>query len=267
MPLRGTAQRRIGGHIMRQTSIWNYIWVGTCLRYLQDQKVGIPAKNPGCTVDNLKSFFTSLDELGLHVTKRAAYDLASIDSDFEKKPADYKLTADDVEKITKAATKVRDTFEAETGGVFTYAVTDKRLDIRKLLEDVSQLFAPKVYDLCPVVARYDFSEAGKCIAFERSTAAAFHILRATEAVLRLYYKRYIRPAQQDLTWGQMTHALANKNKGKKPDTVILNNLNHIRIGFRNPTQHPDKIYDIQEVQDLFGLCVDCINRMIAAVSK
>jgi len=39
-------------------------------------------------------------------------------------------------------------------------------------------------------------------------------------------------------------------------------LDNIRRSFRNPTQHPDKIYDIQEVQDLFGLCIDAINRMI-----
>ena len=43
--------------------------------------------------------------------------------------------------------------------------------------------------------------------------------------------------------------------------VLLNNLDNIRQSFRNPTQHPEKIYDIQEVQDLWSLCVDVVNRM------
>jgi len=43
-------------------------------------------------------------------------------------------------------------------------------------------------------------------------------------------------------------------------------LDHIRRSFRNPTQHPDKIYDIQEAQDLFGLCVDAVNRMSRSVT-
>jgi hypothetical protein len=65
----------------------------------------------------------------------------------------------------------------------------------------------------------------------------------------------------------MTHALASKNKGKKPDAVVLQNLDHIRVSFRNPTQHPDKIYDIQEAQELFSLCIEAVNRMIAAIEK
>jgi len=252
---------------MKQTSIWQYIWVGTCLRYLQDQQAGWSAKAKSMTVDNLRSFLDSLDDLGLHVTKRASEGLQEIMEELEGKSAEYKLTAADASRIQKAASDVRNTFEAETGGVFTYVVTDKRIDVRKLLDDVGALFSPGVYDACSAIARYDFAEAGKCIAFERPTAGAFHILRGTESVVRLFYKRYVRPAQTGLTWGQMTQALAAKAKGRKPDPVILQNLDHIRVSFRNPTQHPDKVYDIQEAQDLFSLCIDAVNRMIAACNN
>lgn len=252
---------------MKEISIWNYIWVGTCLRYLQDQHSGTVARDKDCTVDNLLYFLESLDELGLHVTKRASYDLNELLDEFKAKASDYKLTTDDADLINKVAWKVRDTFVAETKGVFTYVVTDKRIDVKKLLSNVGNLFAPGVFDACPDVARYDFIEAGKCIAFERPTAAAFHLLRGTESVVRLFYKKYIRPSQTGLTWGQMTHALSSKPSGKKPDSVILDNLDHIRINFRNPTQHPDKIYDIQEAQDLFSICIDSINRMTSVIHK
>ncbi len=62
-------------------------------------------------------------------------------------------------------------------------------------------------------------------------------------------------------WGPMIISLRKRKKSRPPD-VLLNNLDNIRVSFRNPTQHPEKIYDIQEAQDLFGLCVDVVSRMI-----
>jgi hypothetical protein len=43
---------------------------------------------------------------------------------------------------------------------------------------------------------------------------------------------------------------------------VNNHLDNIRVSFRNPTQHPEAIYDIHEVQDLWSICVDVINRMV-----
>ena len=39
-------------------------------------------------------------------------------------------------------------------------------------------------------------------------------------------------------------------------------LDHIRSNFRNPTDHPEKIYDIEEVQDLLNVRCDAISRMV-----
>ena len=251
---------------MKQQNIWEYIYVGTCLRFIQDQFPGMLVIGPGKLVENLQTFLDSLDSLTLHVTKRASGKLIEILEEMSKRDPEYKLTTEDAERVRTAANDVRKTFSAETSGVFTYLVTDKRIDVYKLLSDTPALFAPGILNSCPEITRYDFAEAGKCIAFERPTTAAFHVLRGTESVVQVIYKRYIRPAQPNLTWGQMTHALAAKTKGKRPPQTILHNLEHIRINFRNPTQHPDKIYDIQEAQDLFSLCVDAINRIISDVS-
>ena len=46
-----------------------------------------------------------------------------------------------------------------------------------------------------------------------------------------------------------------------PSDELLENLDLIRRSFRNPTAHPEKSYDIDEAQDLFGLCIDVVNRM------
>jgi hypothetical protein len=48
---------------------------------------------------------------------------------------------------------------------------------------------------------------------------------------------------------------------RPPPSPLLENLTNIRRSLRNPTQHPEKVYVIDDVQDLFGLCVDVIRRM------
>lgn len=121
--------------------------------------------------------------------------------------------------------------------------------------------APKVFNKLPEIAIKDFDEAGKCIAFERSTAAAFHLLRATESVLRNYYLSIVkRNRVSPLNWGPMLKSL--RSRKKRPDDVLLDHLDGIRRNFRNPTQHPEKVYDINEAQDLLGICIDVVNRMV-----
>jgi hypothetical protein len=58
-----------------------------------------------------------------------------------------------------------------------------------------------------------------------------------------------------------------KRKRTKPFSVLNNHLDNIRDSFRNPTQHPEIRYDIHEVQDLWSVCVDVINRMVRTLNK
>jgi hypothetical protein len=52
-----------------------------------------------------------------------------------------------------------------------------------------------------------------------------------------------------------------------PSVTLLNHLDHIRSGFRNPTAHPEKIYDIDEAQDLLSICIEVTNRMFQELKK
>ena len=62
-------------------------------------------------------------------------------------------------------------------------------------------------------------------------------------------------------WGPMVADMRGRTR-TRAKTTLLNNLDSIRISYRNPTQHPEKRYDIEEVQDLWPLCVEVIGRMI-----
>ena len=173
---------------------------------------------------------------------------------------DHELTPEEAHDLRAAVDRIRPTLDAEADGNLAHIATDKRWEVRKLTDDVGSLMAPGVYDALPEIARTDFAEAGKCIAFERPTAAAFHLLRGTESVLRHFYLSVVRQKRlKNPMWGPMTEAL--RKRKTPPPAALLNNLDNVREHYRNPTQHPDKVYDIEEVQDLLPLCAQVVGQM------
>ena len=246
---------------MRSRSIKDYIYFGTALRYLQDVKEGWSVHGDAVILENIDRFLDFLKDFNLPVTQRAASELRTFRDELAELDSEHELTPDEASKLKDIMADVRKTLFLEAAGNLAFIVTDKRIDVHKLLSDMPALMAPGVFDSLPDIAQYDFIEAGKCIAFERPTAAAFHLLRGTEAVLRQYYCSVVRRNRVQLLWGPIIDSL--RRRRSPPPEPLLNNLDNIRRSFRNPTQHPEKIYDIQEVQDLFALCIDVVNRMVA----
>jgi len=246
---------------MQSKSILSYIIFGTELRFIQDVKAGWLVHKRGWILENINRFFAHLQEFDLPVTQRAAYNLRQFGDELAKSNSDHKLTDNEASKLGTIMNNLRNTLFAEADGHLAFIVIDKRIDVNKLLSDVPALMAPNIFNSLPDIAQYDFIEAGKCIAFELPTSAAFHMLRGTEAVLRYYYCSVVQRGRvKQFLWGPMVDSL--RRRRVPPPLPLLDNLDNIRRSFRNPTQHPEKIYDIQEVQDLFSLCVDVINRMI-----
>jgi hypothetical protein len=171
------------------------------------------------------------------------------------------LTAVEVTQLRKAAEDVFTTLQAESEGQIIFVTTPKRFDMSRLLGDVGALMAPGVYDVLSDVAQHDFAEAGRCVAYELPTASAFHLLRGTEDVLRWFYCSTVKRDRVDpLLWFAMSVHLSKRRT--PPPAVLLANLDNLRKSFRNPTQHPEMIYDIEEVQDLFALAIDVVSRMV-----
>lgn len=245
---------------MRKENIYKYSSLGGWISWYRAAHINMTVKGENGLIVSIRKFMETLDELGLNVTYRAASDLEEFKEELiGNRTTD--LSVSESRKLSKIANTLLPTLKAEIKGYEVFVISDKRYSIEKLTERISDLFAPQVYSSLPEIARYDISHSGKCILFEVPTAAAFHILRASESVVKIYYKKYLRRSSQGKTWGQLIGELINKNKGKLPNPITLNQLKHIKDSFRNPTQHPEKIYNIDEVQDLFNICVDVINRM------
>jgi len=149
--------------------------------------------------------------------------------------------------------------EAQTKNI--YVLPQRRFHSDYLIRNQDKLFEDGVFEKFSELAQYDIKSSCRCLLFGESTASAFHILRATEAVLKDYYLHHIkRKRLKNPMWKAMLCELRRK-KQKKPPTVLLNSLDLVRESYRNPTQHPDAIYDINSAQDLFGVCLDVLGKM------
>lgn len=142
-----------------------------------------------------------------------------------------------------------------------YVLPNRRFNSEYLLSSPQKLLKEGTFEKLDEIAKQDIASACRCILFGEATAAAFHILRATESVLKNYYFLYKKQRRLEKPmWGPMIVELRAKTKNKPPET-LLTSLDLIRSAYRNPTQHPEATYEIDSAQDLFGVCLDVIGKM------
>ena len=216
---------------------------------------------------NLRMIMDYMTDLNLRVSQQTttARWLAGMLKEFDESDEKAVLSMEQSTNLNNHVRELRQTLEAELRATYAYSLTPKRVDITRLIDQPESLFGPHVYERLPAIARYDIGEAGRAIAFELPTAAAFHLMRATEAVLRIFYSSVVRTRRTARTWGEILTDIRRRRIGKQY-VALLNHLDHIRYSFRNPTQHPDAQYDIHEVQDLWNIAVDVINRMAPSLN-
>jgi hypothetical protein len=247
---------------MKPIKLGVLIRLGEQDRFLVDAKPGWSIHGARRILLNIKDFLSKLKLLKFPVTLQAAADLIAFTNELEKTPANATLTAAQAERLMRIMDKLRSTLDAEAQIQVAYVLTEKRFDVGKLVVDPESFLAKATFDKLPRLAQFDLKEAGKCIAFELPTAAAFHLLRATEDTLRSYQKVFVKREKSDkVTWGDLLQSLRTKKRKPKPDEILLNHLDHIRKNFRNPTDHPEMVHDLDGVQDLFSIVLDVLNRM------
>jgi hypothetical protein len=121
-----------------------------------------------------------------------------------------------------------------------------------LLESAEQKFPQNLLNVLPQRTTDDLKEAGRCLAFERPTACAFHICRATEALILAYYEALTGTpwprSQKD--WGKYNDELIRLNAPSR----ITTRLDEIRKMDRNAYAHPDLTVPRDEAPIVFELC-------------
>lgn len=240
---------------------YSYIQIGLAIRLLRNVDKTSKKK---FVLDSIETLIECLEEGNFEVT------IAAMKSrTYLQMVSELKCLEDESAEIGEGlAKKVVREFKTIESVVFPessikkiYILPNRRFNSEYLLSDPGKLLADGVFEKLDEIARHDISSACRCLLFGEATAAAFHILRATEAVLKSYYFHHKRTKRLPKPmWANMLDQLRAKTRNKPP-AILLNSLDLIRSAYRNPTQHPEATYEIDSAQDLFGVCLDSIGKM------
>ena len=152
---------------------------------------------------------------------------------------------------------------------------------RALYEPNAPLFGPDVAAKFVSVA-YEIEEAGKCLALERSTAAAFHAIRCLEAGIRAISRCLGIPDPTragDRSWFNMLNAVKGAIDRKWPGTStrlrgdgeFFDNayaaLAAMQNPWRNATMHLDQKYTPQEAQHVFDVVRGFMSRLASRMDE
>lgn len=138
------------------------------------------------------------------------------------------------------------------------------LETTTLLQGAISLFDPPIWDEINESAKSDLNEAVECIIYKLPTSAGIMSLRATESVLRLYFKKLTNEEFNGRdAWGD----LLNKIRSKDVNKGLINHLDYIRSNLRNKLFHPEDVLSQEEAERLLPTVITVITEMIKQIIK
>jgi hypothetical protein len=241
---------------MKAFSPYAFIHIGLIIRLLRHSK-GFTIK---AIIEEASRLAKNLNEAGFLVSIEGLDDLQGFINKLESDSnIERQIIESEIYELSEIMNVVEKMVFAESQTKKVYVLTERRFSLDCLLYHPERMFKKDVFKKLPKLARIDLVEGFICILLSMSTAAAFHILRATEGILRSYYIIKVkRGREKQPLWGNMLKGLQAK---KKQNENLLNRLQYIKDTYRNPTSHPEAVYSLEEAQDLLGICIDVINSM------
>ena len=97
----------------------------------------------------------------------------------------------------------------------------------------------------------ELRESGRCLVFDNPTASGFHMMRATEAVMHLYYVAVCKPKSKEKldNWGAYIAELKKCSDPDVPKVVAI--LQQIKDQDRNLIMHPEVVLSSDDAFTLF----------------
>lgn len=117
-------------------------------------------------------------------------------------------------------------------------------------------FGKAVDDAFPKASE-EISEAAKCLALKRNTAAVFHLMRAMELAVQRLAEALGRANPNEKVWGvilaEIHSAIESMPKGAARDAWSASHahLYHVKQAWRNDTMHPKSTYTEEQAQTVF----------------
>ncbi|MDE2022321.1 MAG: hypothetical protein KGI71_05430 [Patescibacteria group bacterium] len=174
------------------------------------------------------------------------------------------LSQVDVYMIGEAAKTVETIIGAELQTTDTYYLDQKgAFSTPDLIERAEIVFSEGTRKQLSDGAVSDIRQSGRALALDLPTAAGFHIMRATESVVRDYYKVVTGRAPKSRTWGYYVRGLKDHNA----DAKVVAAIDQLRDLHRNPLMHPQAVLEEDEAVSLFGMAQSAISTMVADMAR
>lgn len=175
-------------------------------------------------------------------------------------PVFREIQWNDAKELTEALQNFEISMQSDFGVRDTFVCSPKAAYSTTLLAEHGEtLVSTGAHELVPSM-KQDLHDAGRCMAFELPTAAAFHLFRAVEAMVRSYGE-FVR--QKPFTQSEKKKGLggvANVLKDKKldVDVRITHAIEQLALLHRNPTMHPEIHISKTEIMVTVGIVVSVI---------
>ncbi|MDX6402921.1 MAG: hypothetical protein QOH70_376 [Blastocatellia bacterium] len=175
------------------------------------------------------------------------------------------LTHEERRQISGYMLRFLKEFEHEARDLNIFCVEDVGThSTSKLLKHAHRNLPSAVVARLDSETKNDLDEAGRCLGFDRPTAAGFHTLRAVERVIIAYVAKVTKGVilkKRPRDWGAYITAL--KNHGG--DAKVIGNLQHIKDHYRNPIIHPEDTLGADDAFSLFNTSISAIIQLDAAI--
>jgi len=217
----------------------------------------------------LKKFMLETAEIPCAKTRDAVCALEKTITDViwkdEAHAGDLVVTDDEDRQMKIALEKFEQEFEHDSRELNILSVPNRcAYSTTLLIEEGESLLPRKVRNSVTDYVRNEIHEAGKCLAFNVSTAAGFHLARGLESALRSYYdvlsNRAARPKTKS---GKNVAMVGYIDKVQAwADPKVVSTLRQFTELHRNPINHPDAVLDDEEATTLVGIVVSAITAMV-----
>jgi hypothetical protein len=166
--------------------------------------------------------------------------------------------------------KFETSLAAELNRRAVYSVPRRGLyDARDLTENADMQFSEETLNRMPETMREEIRAAGRSLAFGLGTASCFHLVRAIEAALAMYFENFSKQptTTSENLWKDVLNRLAaaEKDKFASADARLGSLLREVDARYRTPLSRPGAAFSDQEAAIFFGITGSLITLIMEIV--
>jgi hypothetical protein len=160
-------------------------------------------------------------------------------------------------------------FREEMREAATYYVPRRGIFYTPALVDTAdESFPAELRLFVPQKSREDWRSAGRCLAFNLLSASGFHVARAVEGTLELYYEKFCgKEPDESMSWGHFLIDLEKVKEQPAPDPKTLSEIKQMKDDYRNPLMHPRVVLTEGDARMLFANGESLIIAMAQEIKK